>query len=212
MLQEVEKFILEGNIKEIKNAIIKTLEENISANEIFETMNNSIKLVGDRFGREEMFLPELMASSQAMKDGTEILKPKLAQQKNNIKKLGKVIIGTNQGDIHDIGKALIILMMENSGFEVIDLGVDVSSERFIEETKKNKPSIIGMSALLTSTMMGQKEVIEKLEKENLRNSLKVLVGGAPVTSEWADEIGADGYGAEANQAVIIAKSVLGVKE
>jgi len=213
MLKEVEECILNGQIKDVKDIINKTLiEENIAANKIFEVMNNSIKLVGNKFGKGEMFLPELMASAQAMKDGMLILKPELAGQEENMKILGRVLIGTNEGDIHDIGKALIVLMMENAGFEVIDLGVDISSERFIEEVKNNKPDIIGMSALLTSTMMGQKEVIVRLEEENLRNHVKVLVGGSPVTQEWADEIGADGYGSEANEAVVVAKRVLGIKE
>ena len=209
MLEEIKEGILKGAFKSIEDLVKKALEKKLSVNEIFEAMTDSINEVGDKFGKGELFLPELMASAQAMKEGMKILKPEMAKLKITVEKLGKVLIGTNEGDIHDIGKALVILMMENAGFEVIDLGVDVPAEKFIEEIKKNKPDIIGMSALLTSTMMGQKEVIERLNKENLRANIKVIIGGAPATQEWADEIGADGYGSDSSQAILLAKRVLG---
>lgn len=211
MLKRIKENILKGDFKNIKDLVNEALKNNICANEIFKVMTSSIDNVGDKFGKGDLFLPELMASAQAMKEGVEILKPELARKKNTIKKIGRVLIGTNEGDIHDIGKALVILMLENAGFEVIDLGTDVPSEKFIEEAKKNKPDIIGMSALLTSTLMGQISVIKKLKEENIRNSFKVMVGGSPTTPEWAKEIGADGYGADANQAVVIAKRLLKIK-
>ena len=209
MLEKIKEGILKGDFKNIKSSVNEALEKRIPVNEIFEAMTDSINAVGDGFGKGDLFLPELMASAQAMKEGMEMLKPEMAKQKITIEKVGKVLIGTNEGDIHDIGKALVMLMLENAGFEVIDLGVDVPAEKFIEEFKKNKPDIIGMSALLTSTMMGQKEVIKRLKEENLRNIVKVLIGGAPSTQEWADEIGADGYGSDSIQAVLLAKKVLG---
>lgn len=208
MLLKIKEAILKGDFKNIKNLVNESLEKKHSVNEIFKLMTNSINEVGDLFGRGDLFLPDLMASAQTMKQGMEVLKPEMTKFKINIEKFGKVLIGTNQGDIHDIGKALVILMLENAGFEVIDLGVDVPSEKFIEEIKKNKPDIIGMSALLTSTMMGQKEVIKRLNEENLRNDVKVIIGGAPATQEWADEIGADGYGSDSAQAVLLCKKIL----
>ncbi len=210
MLEEIKDIILKGAWKSIEEATRKALEKNYSANEIFKAMTESIDITGKKFGNGELFLPELMASSQAMKMSMEILKPIIAKQKVVIKKMGNVLIGTNKGDIHDIGKSLVILMLENAGFEVIDLGVDVSEEKFIEGIKKHKPDILGMSALLTSTLMGQKDIIERLKKDNLRKDLKVLIGGAPATEEWAQNIGADGYGSNANQAVVLTKKFLGV--
>lgn len=207
-LEEVKSDVLNGNFKWIGEKVKKALSEGIPANKIFNAMSESIKIVGNKFGEGEVFLPELMASAQSMKLGMEILKPEIRKQKVSIKKLGKVIIGTNKGDIHDIGKSLVVMMLENAGFEVIDLGVDISAEKFIEETKKHNPDIIGMSALLTSALMGQQDVIEKLKEENLRGNIKVIIGGAPATEEWAKKIGADEYGSDANQAVLISKKLL----
>jgi len=208
MLEKVKNSILTGDFRNINNLVMESLKNGFAAIDIYNSMNDMINIVGEKFGTGELFLPELMASSQAMKSGMEILKPEMLKQKANVKKLGKILIGTNKGDIHDIGKSLIILHLENAGFEVKDLGVDVSDEQFVEEVMKEKPDILGMSALLTSTLMGQKEVIKKLKDENIRSNVKVIVGGAPATTEWANEIGADGYGADANAAVQLSKRLL----
>ena len=212
MIDRIKENILTGDYKNIKNLIIKSLEENIPAKDIFEIMNSAINIVGEKYGSGELFLPELMASAKSMKDGMEILKPEILKQKIYIKKSGKVLIGTNKGDIHDIGKALVMLLLENAGFEVIDLGIDVSADRFIEEIRKQSPDILGMSALLTSTMMDQEVVIKRLELQKLRNKIKVIIGGAPITQEWANKIGADAYGADANQAVVIVKKFMDVND
>ena len=163
--------------------------------------------VGQRFQDGKAFVPQLLMAGRAMKAGLEILKPLMAGQKATT--LGKVVIGTVKGDLHDIGKNLVASMLEGCGFEVVNIGIDVSADRFIEEIKKNEPDILCMSALLTTTMGYMKEVISALEEAGIRDKVKVMVGGAPVTQGFADEIGADGYSDNANSAVSVAKQLLG---
>ena len=210
IFKDIKKNILIGESENTKEIVRVALSQNIPANEIFNVMSESIKDIGDKFAKGDLFIIELIASAEAMKAGVEILRPEIIKQKVEVKYLGKVMIGTNQGDIHDIGKNLVCLMLEVAGFKVIDLGVDVSVKKFIEKTREYSPDIIGMSALLTSTLGGQVQVIEELKKENLRNKIKVLVGGAPVTEEWARKIGADGYGSDAGHAVVLTKELLGI--
>ncbi|MEM2383146.1 MAG: corrinoid protein [Desulfurococcaceae archaeon] len=167
--------------------------------------------VGEKWVREEVFLADLVMSAEAMKAASEVLKPEIIKRGKVVKKLGKVVIGTVAGDIHDIGKNIVATMLEASGFEVIDLGVDVSTETFIEKVRELKPDVLGLSALLTTTMLEQKNVIEALKREGLRNKVKVIVGGAPVTEEWAKSIGADGYAEDAIRAVRLVKKLLGLE-
>lgn len=208
--KKIRENILIGDYENMKEIVKSALYKKIPAEEIFNVMSESIKFVGDKFANGDFFIIELIASAEAMKVGVEILKPEIIKQKVVVKNLGKILIGTNKGDIHDIGKNLVCLMLEVAGFKVIDLGVDVSAKKFIEKTKEFSPDIIGMSALLTPTLGGQIKVIEELKKENLRDKVKVMVGGAPVTEEWAREIGADGYGSDAGHAVTLAKELLGI--
>ncbi|MEM2235453.1 MAG: corrinoid protein [Desulfurococcaceae archaeon] len=167
--------------------------------------------VGEKWVREEVFLADLVMSAEAMKAASEILKPEIIRRGSAVKKLGRVIIGTVAGDIHDIGKNIVATMLEASGFEVIDLGVDVSTETFIEKVRELKPDVLGLSALLTTTMLEQKNVIEALKREGLRDRVKVIIGGAPVTEEWAKSIGADGYAEDAIRAVRLVKKLLGLE-
>ncbi|MEM1643589.1 MAG: corrinoid protein [Desulfurococcaceae archaeon] len=167
--------------------------------------------VGEKWVREEVFLADLVMSAEAMKAASEILKPEIIRRGSAVKKLGRVIIGTVAGDIHDIGKNIVATMLEASGFEVIDLGVDVSTETFIEKVRELKPDVLGLSALLTTTMLEQKNVIEALKREGLRDKVKVIIGGAPVTEEWAKSIGADGYAEDAIRAVRLVKKLLGLE-
>ncbi len=167
-----------------------------------------IEQVGVLFQNGEKFLPELVSSAEAMKVAMKILDPELKKKNSSRKTLGKVAIGTMRHDIHDIGKSMIGSMLSAAGFEVIDLGVDVSVERFIDCVKKEKPDVVGLSALLTTTMPEQKYVIEALIEEGLRDKVKVLVGGAPISQEWADSIGADGFAENAIEAVDLTKRVL----
>jgi len=164
--------------------------------------------VGERWNCGEAFITEVMLAASAFKAGLEILEPKVTEKGRSLKTLGRVVIGTVQGDIHDIGKSIVAVMLKAFGFEVQDLGVDVPSDRFIEVVKKSNPDIVGMSALLTTSMPEQKKVIERLGQAGLRDNVKVMVGGAPVTKSWASEIGADAYGEDAFEAVNKAKTLI----
>ena len=177
---------------------VKAVEEGLAA---------GIREVGEKFGRKEIFLPELIMAAETMNSGLKVLEPEIKKRKTERKSMGKVLIGTVAGDIHDIGKTIVAAMLTANGFEVIDLGVDVPTETFVEKVKEHQPQILALSALLTTSMPMQKEVIEALEKAGLRDKVKVMIGGAPTSREWAKEIGAEGYGANAAEAVEIAKKL-----
>ena len=170
-----------------------------------------VNTVGDAFGRGEAFLPELVMSGEAMKAAVAVLDPELRKLGTERRMLGRVVIATVEGDIHEIGKTLVATMLGASGFEVYDLGVDASSDKIIGKALEVNADIIAMSALLTTTMIRQREVIEELEKEGLRSRFKVMVGGAPITRDWVKTIGADGYSEDAVGAVAMAKQLLGAE-
>jgi len=167
-----------------------------------------INYVGDQFGAGEMFLPDLMIAAEVMKKAVAVLEPEMKKRGVQRQVLGKVVLGTVKGDIHEIGKNLVATMLSASGFEVRDLGVDVPYEKFAETAREVNADIVGVSALLTTTMTGQKNVIEALDDMGLRPKVKVMVGGAPVTRGWAEEIGADGYSEDAMGAVALAKRLV----
>ncbi len=169
-----------------------------------------VNIVGDAYGRGEAYLPELVMAGEAMKAAVTTLDPELKKQGTERRTLGKVVIATVDGDIHEIGKSLVATMLGASGFEVYDLGVDVEVEKIIGTALNVSADIIAMSALLTTTMVKQREVIEELDKEGLRGKFKVMVGGAPVTRDWVKTIGADGFSEDAIGAVAIAKQLIGV--
>ncbi len=168
-----------------------------------------ISYVGDQFGAGEMFLPDLMLAAEAMKAAVAVLEPEMERRGTQRQMLGKVVLGTVKGDIHEIGKNLVATMLSASGFEVYDLGVDVPFEKFVQKAREVNADIVGVSALLTTTMTGQKTVIDLLAKEGLRPKVKVIVGGAPVTRSWAEEIGADGTSEDAMGAIALAKRLVG---
>jgi trimethylamine corrinoid protein len=170
-----------------------------------------VNTVGDAFGRGEAFLPELVMAGEAMKAAIAVLNPELKKQGTERRMLGKVVLATVEGDIHEIGKTLVGTMLNSSGFEVYDLGVDASPDKIIGKALEVNADIIGMSALLTTTMVKQKEVIETLEKEGLRGRFKVMVGGAPITRDWFKAIKADGYSEDAIGAVRVAKQLMGIE-
>lgn len=168
----------------------------------------ALNTIGSLFEKGECFLPELLGTAESMKQGLKIVQPLLTEQNQQQNKLGKFIIGTVQNDVHDIGKNIVSAMLSTHGFEVIDLGVDVPDEVFIEAVEIEKPDILGLSALLTTTMVNQQSVIEKLIKKKLRNLVKVIIGGAAVTPEWTAKIGADDYAVDVIEAIEKSKKLL----
>ncbi len=172
-----------------------------------EALVPAMQIVGDKFRCNEVYVPEVLVAARAMKKSLGLLKPLLTQ--TGAKPVGTAVIGTVKGDLHDIGKNLVGMMLEGAGFEVFDLGADVAPEKFVQAAKDTKAQIVGISTLLTTTMLGMKDVLHALERADLRTKVKVMVGGAPVTQSFADEIGADGYGESAAEAVDKAKELLG---
>jgi corrinoid protein of di/trimethylamine methyltransferase len=166
-------------------------------------------VVGEGFANGELFIPDLMMSGEAMKAAIAALEPELMRRKQERKVLGKVVIGTVQGDIHEIGKTLVATMLAANGFEVHDLGVDVSAQQFLDKVREVHPHVLGLSALLTTTILNQEAVILTLKEAGLRDQVKVIIGGVPASPEWAEEIGADAYAENANEAVEVVKGLVG---
>jgi corrinoid protein of di/trimethylamine methyltransferase len=206
-LNQLYTAILKGNLPLAVETTKIALEQKADVKSIIDDyMSKAMDEIGARFENGEAFVPELLMSARAMKGALELLKPFLVS--SNIPRAGTIIIGTVKGDLHDIGKNLVASMLEGSGFEVINLGVDISSEKFTQSIVEHKADILCLSALLTTTMNYMKEVIRALEEAGLRNRVKVMIGGAPINSAFAREIGADGYSSNANAAVSLAKQLL----
>ena len=209
LIKEAAKSIIDADKATAKELAKSAIAAGMDPLEVIdEGFSVGIAKVGDLFGRGELFLPELILSAEAMKVATDILSASLPQ---GAKKRGKVVIGTAQGDIHDIGKSMVVSFLQANGFEVYDIGRDVETQKFIDKAQEVDADIIGMSALLTTTMSGQKTLIEELKKAGLRDRFKVMVGGAPATQRWADRIGADAYGVDAADAAEKAMKLLGGK-
>ncbi len=207
-LQNLISAILDGDENKTKLLVMEAVNQGEKAGEIMKNgMIAAMDIVGEKMEAEELFIPEVLMSARAMNAGVELLKPYLAASGEPSTSLGVAVIGSVQGDLHDIGKNLVRMLMEGAGFDVIDLGTNVETARFLSAVKENKATILGMSALLTTTMPVMKDVIDLLVQNNLRDQVKVLVGGAPVSEEYARNIGADGYGADAGSAVRLAKSL-----
>jgi len=205
-LQEIAANLIKGNAPKVKELTKEAIDGGQDVREVLkEGLIAGMNVVGKKFKNNEFYVPEVLIAARAMKSGMEIVKPILAEK--NIKGLGTVILGTVRGDLHDIGKNLVGMMLEGGGFEVVDLGVDVSPEKFVEATKEKEAEIIALSALLTTTMVAMKEVIEAVRKSEV-NDAKIMIGGAPVTQSYADEIGADGYAPDAASAVDKAKELM----
>jgi len=206
-LKEISDCLIKGQAHKVKELVQRALGENIPPEKILkEGLIAGMDYVGQKFKANEFYIPEVLIAARAMHAGMDILKPLLV--KSGVKRTGKFAIGTVKGDLHDIGKNLVAMMMEGAGFEVIDLGIDVAPEKFVEVAKKENVHIIGLSALLTTTMPVMKVVIDTLKKSGI--NVKVMVGGAPVTQSFADEINADGYAPDAASAVDKAKELLGI--
>lgn len=207
-LQALAQAIINGKAPEAKALTESALAEGVSPAEILnQGLIAGMNVVGEKFKNNEFYVPEVLIAARAMKTAMEVLRPQLA--KSGVQPIGKVAIGTVRGDLHDIGKNLVAMMLEGAGFEINDLGVDVKPERFVEVAKEGA-DIVAMSALLTTTMPAMKDTIDALKAEGVRDKVRVMIGGAPVTQNYCDEIGADGYAPDAASAVDKAKELLNV--
>ena len=199
ILDEISLQLQEGKAKVVKQLVATAIEEGLSAQDILENgLLRGMGIIGEKFKNNEVFVPEVLVAARAMNMGVEVLKPLL--QEEGVKSVGKVIIGTVKGDLHDIGKNLVRLMMEGKGLEVVDLGTDVLPETFVEAAIESDCHVICCSALLTTTMNVMKDVVEAVEKAGLRSKVKIMVGGAPITQSFCDQIGADSYTPDATTA------------
>jgi 5-methyltetrahydrofolate--homocysteine methyltransferase len=206
-LETIYEAVLNGDAKKADAEVAAALAANTPPEDIlYKACIPAMEEVGRLFEEGEKFVPEMLISARAMQAAMNLLKPRLAQA--NIKTLGKVVVGTVAGDLHDIGKNLVGMMLEGSGFEVIDLGTDVGPQKFVDAVREHGPQVIGMSALLTTTMPSMGATIEALTEAGLRDQVKVLVGGAPITQDFADKIGADGFAPDASSATRKAKALL----
>ena len=206
VLEVLKESVIEGDEKRVIEHTQKALDEGIDLEKILnDGFIPGMEVVGNKFQENEIYVPEMLISAKAMKAGMKILEPLLT--KAGVKRIGKVVIGTVKGDLHDIGKNLVAMMLEGTGFEVIDAGVDVSAQKFVDLIKETNANILGLSALLTTTMTEIKNVIDTFKEKGLREEVKIIVGGAPLNAEYASEIGADGYSPDAASASALAKKL-----
>ena len=208
ILQEIATNLYNGEDEKVAQLVQKALDDGMTPQEVLnDGLIAGMDVVGRDFKAGDLFVPEVLIAARAMQAGMDVLRPLLAQA--DVPTVGRYVIGTVEGDLHDIGKNLVKMMLEGAGFEVIDLGVDVEPGAFIEAVREHQPKVIGMSALLTTTMVNMKATIEALEEAGLRESVKIMVGGAPVTAAFAEEIGADAYAPDAPTAVEVARKLAG---
>jgi 5-methyltetrahydrofolate--homocysteine methyltransferase len=208
ILKELNEAVQAGEAEKVKQLIQKSLDKGVSAVEVLEVgLRSAMEEVGRKFEALEIFLPEMMSAADAMKAGVEVLQPHLGSGAEEGKR-GSILVGTVEGDIHDIGKNIVKIMLEGVGFQVTDLGFNVPTLTFVERTREIKPDVLGMSALMTSTMVHMPRVVQFLKDRGLREEVKVIVGGAPVLPDWAEKIGADGYGDNAAEAIKTAKEMI----
>lgn len=212
ILDDLATSIIDGDEEMAVNNTRAALEIKMDPLETVEQgLSKGMDVIGEQFGSGDVFLPELLMAANAFKAAMEILKPELEAQNKQTAQLGTVIVGTVRGDVHNIGKDIVSTVLETKGFDVVDIGVDNDALKFIQEAEKARADIIALSCLMTTTMPAQKEVIETLEEMGLRDKYFVIVGGGPVTHEWADEISADGYGKSAVHAPALIKELIGKK-
>ena len=206
-LEQISENLIKGKANDVKALVEKALGEGAAPADI---LNNGLlagmNIVGQRFKKNEVYVPEVLIAARAMKAGMEILKPKLAEA--GVEAFATVVIGTVKGDLHDIGKNLVGMMLEGAGFKVIDVGINAEAQKFVEAAEQNKAAVIGVSALLTTTMTNMKEVVDAVKASGIAGKTKVMIGGAPVTQAFCEEIGADGYAPDAASAADLAKSLV----
>lgn len=205
--EQIAQAVINGRAPETERLINEAI---VSGTKPAELINQGLiagmEVVADRFKNNEIYVPEVLIAARAMNAGLAIVKPLVSE--SDLQPIGKVIIGTVKGDLHDIGKKLVAMMLEGAGFEVVDLGIDVSPEEFVEAVREHRPQVLGMSALLTTTMPAMAQTIKLLVEKGVRDQVKVIIGGAPITDAFAQEIGADGYAPDAGSAVDVAKSLV----
>jgi len=207
-IDQIIDMVVAGRHKEIEGAVRGAIDDNLDLNSIInEGLIGAMDIVGKKFGAGEIFVPEMLVAAVTMKKGLEIVKPLLKGDASKPK--GTILMGTVKGDLHDIGKNLVIMMLEGAGFNVVDLGVDLSIEKVVEKVRELKPDALGLSALLTTTLPEMQKVVRMMGEQGLRESVKIMVGGAPVDSTFVEKIGADGYGKDAASAVELAKRLVG---
>lgn len=200
LLEQIIQDVETGDSASVKENVRVALRQNIPPEDIlYLGLIKGMDIVGKKFKENEIFIPEVLIATRAMKSGMEMIRPYMSEEKRNPE--GKIVIGTVKGDLHDIGKNIVIMTLESEGYQIIDLGVDVSKENFLETVKKEHPDVLGMSSLLTTTMPYMREVIEAIDQARLREKMKVIIGGAPITQIYADEIKADGYAPDAVSAI-----------
>lgn len=207
ILETIKKMVVDGKFKDIEQEVQRAVDTGTDLNRLInEALISAMDIVGQRFADGQIYVPEMLVSATTMKRGLNIIKPLL--QSGETENRGTVVMGTVKGDLHDIGKNLVTMMMEGAGFKIIDLGVDVKIEKLVETLKKEQADILGLSALLTTTMPEMQNVIEVLKREGLRDHVKVIVGGAPIDQRFADKIEADGYGRDAVAAVQLVRKLM----
>jgi 5-methyltetrahydrofolate--homocysteine methyltransferase len=211
ILSEISKNLEIGDSAAVKELLRKALSMNISPESILNSgLTKGMEAVGKKFKANEIFIPEVLIASRAMKSAMDALKPYLNKKDKYV--FGKIVLGTVEGDLHDIGKMIVSIALEREGYDIIDIGIDVPKETFLEAVQKEKPDILGMSALLTTTMSYMRDVIDTIKSARLKKDVKIIIGGAPITQTFADEIGADGYAPEAESAVTLVRTLLNKKE
>ena len=210
IFKDMEQAVIDGDEEKTAQLAQRVLDEGLDPLDALEKgFSKGMEILGDQFEKGEVYLTELLLAEDAMNAGVEVLRPKIEEKSDKVASKGKIVIGVIQGDVHDIGKNIVKLFLNVSGFEVIDLGKDVPVRTFIETAKKENADIIAASALMTTTMIYMPEMINQLKERGIRENFKVLVGGAPVVRSWADEIGADGYGRTTKEAVQAALKLMG---
>jgi 5-methyltetrahydrofolate--homocysteine methyltransferase len=207
VLEDIAENLMKGKANDVKALVEKALSEGEEPGKILnEGLLKGMSVVGERFKKNEVYVPEVLIAARAMKSGMSVLQPKLAE--SGVEPVGVAVIGTVKGDLHDIGKNLVGMMLEGAGFKVVDLGIDVPPEKFVEGATESKAKVVGVSALLTTTMTNMKAVIDAFKSSPLAGEAKVMIGGAPVTQAFCDEIGADGYAPDAASAADLAKELI----
>ncbi len=208
VLDQISESLIKGKAKEVKELVEKAINEKVPPADILNKgLLAGMSLIGERFKKNEVYVPEVLIAARAMKSGMEVLKPLLVSA--GVEPVGTVVVGTVKGDLHDIGKNLVCMMLEGAGFKVVDAGINVEPDKFVQIAQENSATIIGASALLTTTMTNMKGVVDAVKSAGLADKVKVMIGGAPVTQAFADEIGASGYAPDAASAADLAKKLVG---